>query len=103
MTDDFGLCQKDISTLRQILAPLSSRFHLAVFGSRAKDRWRTFSDLDILVSGPEPIPLQLLAAVESDLAESNLSISVDLVDAKRASPDFVNQIAPSLVEPDWLT
>lgn len=85
-----------------MLSPLAVRFQLAVFGSRAKGSWRRWSDIDILVSGPEPVPLPLLAVVETDLAESALPVRVDLVDASRASPDFIAQITPDLVILDWL-
>jgi predicted nucleotidyltransferase len=91
-----GLSQASLAKLDSLLAPLRQAHTLFIFGSRARGTWREHSDIDILVKGEGPIPIKLLACVESEIAESDLPVSVDLVDALRASPDFVAAISGEL-------
>jgi Predicted nucleotidyltransferases len=78
--------------LAALLEPLRQGRELFLFGSRARGEHRTFSDVDILVQGNEPVPFEILAQVESELEESTLPISVDVIDAQRASKDFLKAI-----------
>ena len=92
-----GLPEPQLSRLASLLEPLREGRRLYVFGSRARGVWKRHSDIDILVEGEAPIPIELLASVETAIAESDLSVSVDLVDARRASPDFIDAIASELL------
>jgi predicted nucleotidyltransferase len=62
------------------------------FGSRvgAKDasRVKKFSDLDLAVKEDQPLPLNTLAALADDFAESDLPYKVDIVDWATTSARF---------------
>lgn len=51
-----------------------------VFGSRARGDHQEFSDIDLLVESPTPLPPYLLSQIRSQLEESRLPIKVDVVD-----------------------
>ncbi len=63
------------------------------FGSRAKDKAKRFSDLDICFK--DPIPLNTQSHIEEDFEESNLPFKVDVVDWHQMTKDF-----QSLIEKD---
>ncbi|MFQ3633541.1 nucleotidyltransferase family protein [Roseiflexus sp.] len=58
------------------------------FGSRAQGRAKTYSDLDLAIITDEPLPLQVLAMLEEEFAESNLPWKVDVVDWATTSSSF---------------
>lgn len=62
-----------------------------VFGSRATDTAKPFSDLDLLVMG-EPLTAQQHGAVAEAFDESDLPFRVDIVEADRATPSFLQLI-----------
>jgi predicted nucleotidyltransferase len=95
--DTLGLGEKQRLQLRHILDGCRAHGALFAFGSRARGRGGRFSDLDILVRGPEPIPLPSLASLECEISESVLPFKLDIVDAAHASPIFLAAIEPDLV------
>ena len=62
------------------------------FGSRVGpevgSRVKKFSDLDLAVTGDQPLPLNTLAALADDFTESDLPYKVDLVDWATTSERF---------------
>jgi predicted nucleotidyltransferase len=92
-----GLDEQNLAELALILKPLVGSYKLSLFGSRARGRFRPFSDIDLLVEGPDPVPLGLLARMETDLSESALEVMVELVDARKTSPAFLESIASELI------
>ena len=62
-----------------------------VFGSRATDLAKPFSDLDLLVMGA-PLTAQQRRAVDEAFDESDLPFRVDIVEAARATPSFLQRI-----------
>jgi type I restriction enzyme S subunit len=96
MTPIPGVEEPVLEALATLLSPLGCEYRLSLFGSRARGTWKPASDIDLLVEGQGPIPLKLLAQIETGLAESSLPLKVDLVDARRASPAFLDSIAPDL-------
>lgn len=95
--DALGLGEKERLQLRHILDGCRAHGALFAFGSRARGRGGRFSDLDILVRGPEPIPLPALASLECEISESILPFRLDIVDAARAAPTFLAALEPDLV------
>ncbi len=59
-----------------------------VFGSRANDKARTFSDLDLAVMGDTPLDLATGAALAEAFSESDLPWRVDVVDWATTSEAF---------------
>lgn len=96
MNDIPGLEKPHQAALAAMLEPLRGSSRLYLFGSRARGAWRRHSDIDILVDGDGPVPIELLARVETAIAESDLPVSVDLVDARRASAEFIAAISGEL-------
>ena len=63
------------------------------FGSRTNGKHKHFSDLDIVVIGDLPAPLNILAALSEELSESALTCKVDIVDWATTSDSFRKLIA----------
>lgn len=63
-----------------------------VFGSRAKNRAKKFSDLDLAIDMGEPIPKTLLTNILFELEESDLPYKVDVIDWNHISDNFKKHI-----------
>lgn len=64
-------------------------YRLFVFGSRAEgNKHRKFSDVDVGILGPSPLPSLTYFDIESDLENSDIPYVVDLVDFSQVSPSF---------------
>lgn len=74
----FGLTERDLSTIKGILQKYPEIDHVVIFGSRAKGTYKPGSDIDLAVMNTGGLP-QTIARISSDLEESNLPYSVDLV------------------------
>ena len=59
-----------------------------VFGSRARGQNRPFSDLDVGILGPEPLPSQTYIELVDALENSDIPYRVDLVDFASAADTF---------------
>lgn len=68
-----------------------------VFGSRAKNCARVFSDLDLLLHANTPLSMQILANLAFDFEESDLPYKVDLVDWMRITEAFRNNISSQCI------
>ncbi|MGI9228357.1 MAG: restriction endonuclease subunit S [Gammaproteobacteria bacterium] len=58
------------------------------FGSRAKWTAREYSDLDLVIKGNTPLPLNIKSELSYAFTESNLPFKVDVVDWATSSPSF---------------
>ena len=65
-----------------------------IFGSRAKDRARRRSDLDLAIAGSERLPLDLYLDLKEDFLQSDLPYFVDLIDLHDVTPEFKHRIEP---------
>jgi amidophosphoribosyltransferase len=73
-----------------------------VFGSRARNRARRRSDLDLAVGGREPLPTKVYLDLKEDFLESDLPYFVDILDLASADPQFVRHIEPDFLPADLL-
>jgi uncharacterized protein len=86
------------SILRSVLAKGSSvdRNHSGlqawVFGSRATGHARPFSDLDILISQPQPLDWRARADLMDAFEASSLPFRVDVVEEARLSPGVAQRV-----------
>lgn len=71
---------RHLHLVRALLADLPAGYEVWAFGSRLTGKARPFSDLDLVLVGPQPVPLPLLAKLSEAFSESTLPFSVDLVD-----------------------
>ena len=73
-------------------AHLPSGTKVWIFGSRAKNKARKFSDLDLILEATQPLSIHILADMASDFEDSDLPYKVDLVDWVTASSSFKEAI-----------
>lgn len=86
---EIALEDAELAQVRSILrAHLPEDVAVAVFGSRAGGRVKRFSDLDLVLEGPAPLPLSLLAMLAEAFDESLLPFKVDLVDRRAVGESF---------------
>jgi predicted nucleotidyltransferase len=80
--------------VRRILwAHLPSGTRVSVIGSRATGQGlKPHSDLDLLIDSPVELPLMTLADIRESFAESDLPFSVDLLERRDASAEFLAQL-----------
>ena len=80
--------------IRRILGThLPSGTRVSAFGSRATGiALKPHSDLDLLIDSPLELALMTMADLREALSESDLPFSVDLLDKRDASPEFLAQL-----------
>ena len=61
---------------------------IRVMGSRVSGRAKSFSDLDLVVMGDEPLDLRTLGQLRDAFDESNLPFAVDIVEWALSSDAF---------------
>lgn len=84
-----ALSAAELATLRAVLAAhLPAGFAASAFGSRARGSAKPWSDLDLVIEGPTPLPLPALARLAEAFDESDLPWKVDLVDRAGLDPAF---------------
>jgi predicted nucleotidyltransferase len=59
-----------------------------VFGSRYRGNHRKFSDLDLIITGPEKIGISLWGDIKFDFEDSDLPYRVDILDWCELTPEF---------------
>lgn len=90
------LSQEDLGIVLDILKPRVADRPVFVFGSRVTGKARRRSDLDLAVGGG-PMSLDLRIDLAEAFDESDLPITVDVVELATASESFRKRI-----ERDWL-
>ena len=88
---ELHLLPRDAACVREILSRhLPAGARVRVFGSRATGRnLKPHSDLDLLIDCPTALPLATVAALRDALSESDLPFSVDLLERRDASDEFL--------------
>ena len=93
-----SLTEHELSVVQAILsAHLPGDVSVHVFGSRAHGQPKAWSDLDLLLEAPAPLPLSLMAQLAEAFEESELPWKVDLVDRKAVSDAFGKLIDASKI------
>lgn len=82
------LSKQELQSIKAILEALVPAAEVWVFGSRALDQGEKYSDVDLLLKMPEPIPFNVMFELKNAFAESNLTFKVDVVDWHRITPEF---------------
>jgi predicted nucleotidyltransferase len=75
----FGLSQRDIDTIRNILGKYPDINFVYLFGSRAKGTYKQGSDIDLAVMD-NPISINNLLQLKNDFEDSSLPYFVDILD-----------------------
>lgn len=76
----FGLREKDLVIVRNILDKYFPDQTIWIFGSRVTGSYKEFSDLDIAILSENEVNQKTLAIAKEEFVDSNIPISVDLVD-----------------------
>lgn len=92
------LDQTQLTLVKRILSAHVPDRLVVAFGSRVQGTAREFSDLDLVLLGDEPVEPDVLSDLRHALAESDLSISVDVVEWASLSPSFRRVIERTPVE-----
>ena len=74
--------------MREILDAHVPGVRVVAFGSRVTGRARRWSDLDLMLFAPSPLPYRTFADLREAFMESDLAIRVDVVDGDRADEEF---------------
>ena len=77
-----------LDEVRQILAEHVPDCEVRAFGSRAKWTAREYSDLDLAVVGDGPLDWRLLGRLQDAFEESDLPITVDVLDWHSTAESF---------------
>lgn len=91
---ELHLSAGQLAELRAILeTQLPADAIVQVFGSRATGiHLKPWSDLDLLIDTPGGLSLRTLADLREKLTESRLPFSVDLLETRCASPQFLEAL-----------
>lgn len=73
----FGLKQKQVLILKQIFVNYKNISKVVIFGSRVKNTYKAYSDIDLCLFGN--IEEAELIKIQNEITESNLLYKVDLV------------------------
>ncbi len=88
----FGLSDKTLETVRDILSTCPAIEKALVYGSRAKGNYRTGSDIDITLVGAQ-LNMDMLFKLVRLFDESNLPYMVDLsIMANISNPNLLDHI-----------
>jgi predicted nucleotidyltransferase len=79
---------EQLEEVRSILKFVVPGTKVLVFGSRVTGQAQRFSDLDLVVVGPERLDFRLLERLRNTFSISDLPILVDVSDWHRLTPEF---------------
>ena len=101
---EHGISARDLSILAEVLAPWRDRIdRIGLFGSRATARFKTASDIDLVVHGPTLTQADAVR-IFTLLDESTLSLRVDLAVSHLVESDslrrHIEAVERELVLPD---
>jgi len=81
--------------LQEIMAQYAPTFEVWAYGSRVTGQCHEASDLDVVLihpTHPDTKTCETLAALKEALSQSDIPITVDVMDWARLSPEFHQQI-----------
>ena len=82
------LDETQLMLVKRVLRTYVPNQRVAAFGSRVQGTAKEFSDLDLILLGDEPVEPDVLSDLRDAFAESNLSISVDVLEWSSLSSSF---------------
>lgn len=83
-----------LATVRALLLNNAPGVPVYAFGSRVTGRARKFSDLDLALVPEQALDWRVLARLREAFEESDLPITVDVIDWTQAGPEFKKQVGP---------
>ena len=92
----FGLEQKYIDIVKNILQKYLKNQKVYVFGSRSVGNFKKYSDLDLAIDGIVDV-----IKISNGFKDSSLPIDVDVILIKDLSSEFLNVVKKDFVEFDY--
>ena len=92
MKDRLGIKEKHLTTLLRILNEHVPEWEVWAFGSRVSGHAHRGSDLDLVLVGPEPVPIERLGSLLGALEESSPPFFVDVLDWRGIPASFRENI-----------
>ncbi len=95
MNEPAGLDAPVLKKITGILLSMlesKSDYKISVFGSRANDRYRKYSDVDLWIESSPPLNAREISDLLEKFEESDLAFRVDLVTPENCLPDYFTQI-----------
>lgn len=87
------LDSKSLNYIRTVFSNKLPSADIRVFGSRATGKAKKYSDLDIAIIDEQPVTSKTLSELRETFSNSDLPISVDIVDWHTISKEFQEAIA----------
>lgn len=95
MNNFTGLNEKNLIEIQKILMNIlktKKEYSVFVFGSRSKNTYKPYSDLDLWLHSEPAMTSKELSVLRESFEESNIPIQVDLVTPENCLPEYKNQI-----------
>jgi type I restriction enzyme S subunit len=87
-----SLHPEELKCIKAIFKNIIPDREVWAFGSRTSAHHKPFSDLDVVVMGENPLPIEKLADLHNALSESDLTFKVDVVVWSELTENFKNII-----------
>ncbi|MFM2344244.1 MAG: hypothetical protein RLZZ210_854 [Pseudomonadota bacterium] len=101
MKTDIDITQKEYEIIKGILTKyLPKTCKIWVFGSRAKNKTRFNSDLDLAIEDVEQLTKKQIYDLEQAFIESTLPYEVDIIDMKNISDSFKKIVQEEAIKLD---
>lgn len=91
------LDESHLNIVKNILQKYGLKGETYAFGSRVRGDHHRYSDLDLVLKRVGPIETDQLVKVKNEFEESDLPITVDLIEWVRISEDFKKNIQDDLI------
>jgi amidophosphoribosyltransferase len=101
-TQNVSIAPAEAAIVLSILQARIPERKVWVFGSRATQKAKRRSDLDLAVDGPEAMDLSTRTELIDDFSKSDLPFFVDVVELATVTPEFRQRIEPDFVPVDAL-
>lgn len=79
-------------TLIEIIHKHIPTCKIHLFGSRARKTHRPGADIDLAIDSQCPINVEIILAIQNDIDETTIPLTVDLVDMQTAPEKLKNEI-----------
>ena len=93
----FGLEDRHIKLILEILNKHAKNAKFYIFGSRARGDYSRYSDIDIAIDGAG-LNSDILSKINSEFDNSTMPYEVDVIDINSISSDFKKMILNDLIE-----
>ncbi len=99
MHNSFGLSEKSLSEIQNLLIKileLKTSYAVFVFGSRSKNTYKKYSDLDLWIESQPALSLKELSVLHDSFEQSDLAIKIDIVTPENCLPEYKSQITSEI-------